>query len=339
MNPINPPPPTPKVSVVIPYYQRDTGILSRAVRSVLDQSYAGEINIIVVDDGSPLPAQQELEWFSTEHYKYPRRLEIVTQFNAGPAIARNTGLSKINDSVDFLAFLDSDDTWHTNHIERAVTTLSEGYDFYFSDYLPINSQRSAFHRDRFNPAERGSLLRDNCFRFEGDFFDQTIKNNVVGTPTVVMRMNTLNSQRFNPEFQYAGEDHLFWLGICQKTDRILISNQCEVECHHGVNIYESAKTLASPKTFRRIGNELNFRKSLPNLFKLNSTQLARNDEIIETLRMEFAINSIHALKVSPGLGLRETIKFIWKDSSSFHTLRVEFAKALKRKMAKRRNAH
>lgn len=329
----------PKVSVVIPYYQRDTGILSRAVRSILAQRYPGDINIIVVDDGSPLPAQQELAWFATEHCEHPRHLEIVCQSNGGPAIARNTGLSRINDSVDFLAFLDSDDTWHTNHLERAVTTLSEGYDFYFSDYLPINSQRSVFQRDGFIPGEHGSLLHEDCFRFEGDFFDQTIRNNVVGTPTVVLRMSMLNSQRFNPDFQYAGEDHLFWLGVSQKTDRIVVSNQCEVACHQGVNIYESAKTLANPKTFQRVANELRFRKALPKLFKLNATQLARNDEIIETLRTEFAVNSIHALKTTPALGLTETLAFIRKDGGSLRAIGIEIAKVLRRRTSRHHNGY
>lgn len=321
----------PKVSVVIPYFQRESGILSRAIRSVLAQSYPGEIHIVVVDDGSPVPAHGELSWFDPAESSVPRHLEIVTQENAGPAVARNTGLDRIDDSDGFLAFLDSDDTWLPEHIERAVAKLNTDKDFYFSDYLPINRRSTAFQRDGFKPDEHGLPLGDECFTYNRDFFDQTIRNNVVGTSTVVLRIQAIQSQRFMPEYQYAGEDHIFWLGVSMKTNRIVVSNNCEVEYDRGVNIYESGKTLATPKTFRRISNELRFRKSLPTLFGMDAAQLARNNEIIFQLRTEFAMNSIHALKTTPLLGLRESLSFLRSDLTAFHVLASEIVDAFRRR--------
>lgn len=327
----------PKVSVVIPYFQREAGILSRAIRSILAQSYPGEIHIVVVDDGSPVPAHAELAWFASADDSPPRHIEIITQDNAGPAVARNTGLDRIGDSDGFLAFLDSDDTWHPEHIERAVAKLNADKDFYFSDYLPINRRCTAFRRDGFTPDEHGLPLGDECFAYNRDFFDQTVRNNVVGTSTVVLRIKAIHSQRFIPEYQYAGEDHIFWLGISIKTNRIVVSNNCEVEYHRGVNIYESGKTLGTPKTFRRIANELRFRKSLPTLFDMNKAQITRNDEIIAQLRGEFAINSIHAFKTTPLLGMKESLVFLRGDLPAFHTLADEIIDAFKRRTSRQGN--
>lgn len=325
----------PNVSVVIPYFQREAGILSRAVSSVIAQSYPGNIDIIVVDDGSPVAAHHELTWFEESSFKHPRHLEIVPQRNAGPAVARNTGLNRVADNEGLLAFLDSDDTWNRDHIERAVSKLALGHDFYFSDYLPLNSQRTAFQRDRFIPGEHGVAVGDDCYTFAQDFFDQTIRNNVVGTSTVVLRAGPLGALRFNPEYQYAGEDHIFWLGVSQITDRIVISARCEVEYHRGVNIYESGKKVADSRTFRRIANEVRFRKALPRLFRLNATQQLRNIEIIQILRNEFSINSIHALKTAPFRGLAETAKFIRKDIRSTNALWAEITKSVRRKIFRR----
>ena len=45
-----------KCSVIIPYYQREPGVLQRALKSVFAQSHA-DFDVIVVDDSSPLPVE------------------------------------------------------------------------------------------------------------------------------------------------------------------------------------------------------------------------------------------------------------------------------------------
>ena len=48
----------PTIAVIIPYFQREAGILRRALASVFAQTNAPSWEIIVVDDGSPVPAGQ-----------------------------------------------------------------------------------------------------------------------------------------------------------------------------------------------------------------------------------------------------------------------------------------
>ena len=83
---------TPEVAVVIPYFQREAGVLARALRSIFSQDEPPAHEIIVVDDGSPAPAEQELAGLDETLVSDVR---IIHQPNGGPAAARNTGLDAV----------------------------------------------------------------------------------------------------------------------------------------------------------------------------------------------------------------------------------------------------
>lgn len=106
-----------KVSIVIPVYNIEEH-LSQCLSSVIAQDYP-DIEIICVDDGStdssPLILKQYAE-------KDPRIL-ILSQNNAGPGVARNTGLKKA--SGDYLIFLDSDDWFEPDMISSLLTRAEE----------------------------------------------------------------------------------------------------------------------------------------------------------------------------------------------------------------------
>ncbi len=97
----------PLVSVIIPTYKQ-AHLLSQAVQSVLDQTYA-PVEIIVVDDGSPDDVPATVASFGDQ-------VRLIRQSNAGPSAARNTGLAAARG--DCCLFLDSDDWLVTNAIER-----------------------------------------------------------------------------------------------------------------------------------------------------------------------------------------------------------------------------
>lgn len=105
-------PTNPKVSVIIPTYNRANSI-DQSIQSVLNQTYKN-IELIIIDDGSTDSTQKNLK-------KYDRQLKIVCQENRGPASARNHGVSL--SSGEIIAFLDSDDTWNSTKIENQVELL------------------------------------------------------------------------------------------------------------------------------------------------------------------------------------------------------------------------
>lgn len=88
------------ISIIIPSYNR-SGIVKRAVESCLAQTY-GDIEIIVVDDGSTDDTEKTIKAFKSPKIVYLRHPE-----NQGVAAARNTGIR--NAKGRYVAFLDSDD--------------------------------------------------------------------------------------------------------------------------------------------------------------------------------------------------------------------------------------
>lgn len=99
------------MSVVIPTYER-ADVLPRAVDSALDQTVR-DIEVIVVDDGSTDGTLTVLD-----AYDDPRLRVISHGTNRGANVARNTGIEHADG--EFVAFLDSDDEWHPEKLERQL---------------------------------------------------------------------------------------------------------------------------------------------------------------------------------------------------------------------------
>lgn len=113
-------PGTAPVSVVIPYY-RSAPTIERAVHSVLDQTRA-PAEIIVVDDGSPAEARRALDDVVSRcaGRGIVRIVRLAT--NQGPAAARNAGWRAATQR--YVAFLDADDSWLPEKIERQVRVFA-----------------------------------------------------------------------------------------------------------------------------------------------------------------------------------------------------------------------
>lgn len=104
----------PTVSVIVPAYNAGQTIAA-ALESVLTQTFT-DYEVIVVDDGSTDDTRQQVE--ACGH-----RVVYLRQRNAGPAHARNTGLTKARGSL--IAFLDADDVWLPRKLERQVRYFAE----------------------------------------------------------------------------------------------------------------------------------------------------------------------------------------------------------------------
>jgi glycosyltransferase involved in cell wall biosynthesis len=100
------------ISVIIPFYSSLKNRLKVSVTSALEQSY-NNIEVIVIDDYSPLSAKDELKDIQDN------RLKIIThKENTNGGIARNTGIN--NALGEFIAFLDYDDKWYSSKIQEQL---------------------------------------------------------------------------------------------------------------------------------------------------------------------------------------------------------------------------
>jgi glycosyltransferase involved in cell wall biosynthesis len=109
-------PDLPLVSVVIPTRDRPE-LVRRAVASVLAQTYAGDIECIVVADQAEAP--RELP----EPARPGRAVAVIDNGRTpGLAGARNTGI--LASRAPLLAFLDDDDEWLPEKLERQAAVLA-----------------------------------------------------------------------------------------------------------------------------------------------------------------------------------------------------------------------
>lgn len=102
-----------KVTALIPTYNRLAQI-SRAIDSVLAQTYPVS-EVIVVDDGSTDGTADFVE------QKYGWRVRLFRQPNSGVSAARNHGIREARG--EWIAFLDSDDWWHPEKIEKQFAAI------------------------------------------------------------------------------------------------------------------------------------------------------------------------------------------------------------------------
>ena len=104
----------PLVSVIIPAFNR-AEVIQRAVDSVAAQNFK-DYEVIIVDDGSTDDLAFVEKYSGLAHIRLIRHPE-----NRGAAAARNTGVAAA--AGRFIAFLDSDDSWHPDKLACQVAAL------------------------------------------------------------------------------------------------------------------------------------------------------------------------------------------------------------------------
>ncbi len=104
------------VSVVITSYNYGR-YLALCVGSALGQTYRN-IEVIIVDDGSTDDTGEVARKFLSDP-----RVRYIRQKNAGQANAKNSGIRAA--TGEFIAFLDSDDFWETNKLEKQMPLFSD----------------------------------------------------------------------------------------------------------------------------------------------------------------------------------------------------------------------
>ena len=119
------------VSVVIITYKRPVEIVSRAIKSVINQSYEN-IELIVVNDApeeKELSSQLEryISALNDERIKY-----ILHEKNKGANAARNTGLNHARGK--FISFLDDDDEWVINKLDSQLKYMKQDVAIVYSSF-------------------------------------------------------------------------------------------------------------------------------------------------------------------------------------------------------------
>jgi len=172
----------PSVAAVVPTYERRE-LLRRAVESALDQTRPPD-EVVVVDDASSFSVAS----FLAERVDDPRVTVERFETNRGAAAARNAGAERTD--CEYVAFLDSDDYWAAEKLERqlAVVAESPGVDVVYCDQHVVDvdgevrpSGKALPERDLWEHLVEGwtapntsTLLVDRTWFLDSGGFDESL---------------------------------------------------------------------------------------------------------------------------------------------------------------------
>lgn len=198
---------TPLVSVIIPTYRRVLQTVA-AVKSVLSQKTTVLYEVIVVnDDVSSSDLTEALSGLT---------LTLLSRGeNCGVSAARNYGVS--HSQGEYIAFLDSDDVWKDDKLERQLTAMREqGSTISHTDELWIRNGKEIQKSDLFK-------------KKSGDIFAQSLKQVNISPSTVMMTRYLWDHYNGFDESFPVCEDYELWLRITAKEPALLIPEELVVK--------------------------------------------------------------------------------------------------------------
>lgn len=185
----------PLTSIIMPSYRSDRHICA-AVDSLKGQTDPAW-ELIISDDGSPPAAQRQLDFVASSD---PRIRILKSNVNEGAARARNRAIEAATGR--YIAFLDSDDLWKPQKLERQIEFMkTRDIAFSFTAYDRID--------------EAGTFLNTHPAKKPVSYHD-LLKSCVIGCLTAAYDTDKLGKV-YMPERRGA-EDFGLWLRILKKVD-------------------------------------------------------------------------------------------------------------------------
>jgi glycosyltransferase involved in cell wall biosynthesis len=192
---------TPLITVGIPSYNH-AKFLAKCLTSVINQTYSN-LEVIVVDNYSTDGTDDVLSGFNDP------RISIIKLNNEGSiAMSRNKILVKSRG--EWIAFLDSDDWWREDKLEKCAHHFQPEIDLIYHDLIVV---------DETTDGSQGVSIKSRILE-EPVFKDLIVKGNTIATSSVVVRntiLNKVNGMNESKEM-FGIEDFNTWLKISQITE-------------------------------------------------------------------------------------------------------------------------
>ena len=213
------------MSVVIPVYN-GAAFIADTVRAALAQT-VGKFEIVIVNDGSSDSTLEQLAPFGDA-------VKVISIANKGVSNARNVGI--LASTGQFIAFLDADDLWYPEKLERQLEIMKRHSDIGFCccNYASLNpiTGDAATHFDQF--------IHDPEFVLDKKMADPLkvlIGYNFVGTcSNVMVRRDVLErTGLFDTRYRQA-EDYELWLRCAGETNFLLMSDVLLDKTKHETNL-------------------------------------------------------------------------------------------------------
>jgi|GEM_PF-778280 len=197
----------PTISIVLPAYNAEDHI-TNAINSILNQTkYADHIEVLVIDDGSDDETWRVVSELAAQHSCI--KLLSNTRIK-GPSGARNTGLNAA--TGDFIAFLDADDLWYPDHLEKGVDFLRNHNDidvvFYNFDIKELETNRDMddwFSIKRYPTQLQSRDIDDNYRLVVADVANALIEESFLHLQAMIVKGAATKNVRFNEEILRSGD--------------------------------------------------------------------------------------------------------------------------------------
>jgi glycosyltransferase involved in cell wall biosynthesis len=194
--------PAPKVSVIIPAYNV-ADYIAETLDSILAQTFK-DFEVLVINDGSP-----DTEKFEKVIASYFGKIHYLKQPNSGAASARNTGIRIAQGEI--LAFLDGDDIWLPNYLEKQVAFLQEtGSDMVYCDAY-LFGDKTKYQTFMEQAPSHGKVTTVSLLR--GD-------SHVITSGTMVVREKVLDVGMFDTQAPKRGEDFNLWFHLLKTGKKV-----------------------------------------------------------------------------------------------------------------------
>jgi len=200
------------VSVIVPSFNH-AAYIGEALDSIFTQRHR-PLEVIVVDDGSTDDTGAVLG-------PYRDRISVVKQTNAGPAAARNAGLARATGA--FITFLDADDMWHPDKLERQLARFDARPEL----ELSICCVESFYAGD---PAEEERLLRE---REQPKVMTGVVVQTFVARASLFERVGG-----FDPRFRFA-EDADWYVRATEQS--VMEEHLAEVLCYRRMHAHNMTR--------------------------------------------------------------------------------------------------
>lgn len=203
----------PVVSVITPTYNA-ARFITETIFSVKEQTFTNW-EMIIVDDSS---LDNTVEIVKKEMEKDSRIKLIELKKNSGPANARNRAIAAANGN--YLAFLDSDDLWLPQKLERQL--------------LFMDQKNLAFSYTGYRIMTEDGKRTDVVFRVPAKIdYKSLLKNTIIGTLTVMLDRRKVGMVQM-PLHRDCSEDYGLWLSILSRgiqaygmNEELAIYRKCE----------------------------------------------------------------------------------------------------------------
>lgn len=228
----------PIVSVIIPTYNR-TDFLKLTLESILNQTFK-DFEIIVVDDGTP----NDDNFFLCQTFEKVKYIKIEN--SGGPAKPRNVGIREAKGK--YIAFVDDDDLWLCNKLEKQAAVLENNPDFGLVHCCCEIIDQNGIEKKEII-GRPGSLNVKH-----GDVSMRMMGNWTLMMPTPLIRKNVIDKVGFfNEIIPSALEDVEFWTRCSFETQFYYLDEPLAQYRVHSTNISADAlKYLELPLYLKKV---------------------------------------------------------------------------------------